>query len=280
MPEQFFSDHSLLEQICHDKRAHIKRQKIAIPFDELRRRADNAPSVRPFIKALMDHRASGRYGLITEIKKASPSKGLLRRHFDPAEIARAYAQAGATCLSIVTDKTYFQGTDLDLVTARTVCDLAVLRKDFLLDPYQIVESRSLGADCILLILAILDDLTACRLIKSATDYDMDVLIEVHNEFDLERALQLPVKLIGINNRNLDTLSIDLTITERLAPQVPEDRLVISESGLSTYTDLERMSRVGVTCFLIGHSLLQQDDVTTAVQNLLGARATTKQDTHQ
>jgi len=210
------------------------------------------------------------YGLIAEIKKASPSKGLIRKDFDPTQIATAYKQGGATCLSVLTDLPYFQGEDDHLTEARSIVDLPILRKDFILDPYQVIESRALGADCILLILAALDDVLAAELEASAIDdWGMDVLIEIHDSKQLDRAMRLRSPLLGINNRNLKTLKTDIETTRRLAPLVKDaKRLVISESGLYTPEDLALMYEAGAKCFLIGESLMRQSDIKTATRHLL------------
>ena len=258
----------VLSRICADKREHIALCKAERPFSEVDKTAKTAPPPRGFIMALRRAVAAGRYGLIAEIKKASPSKGLIRADFDPQALAKAYETGGASCLSVLTDVPYFQGDDDYLVAARGAVTLPVLRKDFMLDPYQVVESRALGADCILLIMAALSDDQARELEQTANDYGMDVLLEVHNGDELSRALLLNSPLIGINNRNLKTLAVDIAMTEELAPQIPDGRLLVSESGLYNPADLSRMARAGARCFLIGESLMRQDDVETAVRTIL------------
>src|SRR6266436_7637048 len=205
----------VLAEICAEKRAHVARCKAEQPESALRALLAEAPAVRPFAAALERQVAEGRYGLIAEIKKASPSRGLIRADFDPAGLAQAYEAGGATCLSVLTDTPYFQGSDDHLLAARAACGLPVLRKDFILDPYQVVESRALGADCILLIMAALDDGAARELAAAASEFGLDVLAEVHDRAELDRAVKLKTRIIGINNRNLNTLSVDLEVTEEL-----------------------------------------------------------------
>lgn len=258
----------VLQEICAAKRTHVAECKASVPPAEIEKRAAGGPAPRRFADRLAAAVAAGNYGLIAEIKKASPSKGLIRENFAPAALARAYQAGGASCLSILTDAPYFQGRDDNLTAARMATSLPVLRKDFMLDPYQIYESRAIGADCVLLIMAALSDAEAGALETVAHDLGMDVLVEVHDEPELQRALALKSRLIGINNRNLKTLEVDLNITEELAPMVPDDRIVVSESGLIAPGDLARMAGAGARCFLVGESLMRQADVAAATRALL------------
>ena len=258
----------VLAEICAEKRAHVVRAKAVVSEAALLAGLAEAPPVRPFAAALERHLAKGRYGLITEIKKASPSAGLIRQDFDPPALARAYAAGGAACLSVLTDAPYFQGSEDDLVAARRAVRLPVLRKDFILDPYQIVESRRIGADCALLIMAALSDAEAGELAAAAAEVGLDVLAEIHDGHELDRALRLPVRLIGINNRNLKTLETDLRTCETLAPEVPPDRTVVAESGIRRPEDLDRLAAAGARCFLVGESLMREQDVTEATRRLL------------
>ncbi|MFQ5346393.1 MAG: indole-3-glycerol phosphate synthase TrpC [Rhodothalassiaceae bacterium] len=262
----------ILAEICARKRAHVAARKARRPFATVDAAARAASPPRGFAAALRAARNRGRYGLICEIKKASPSKGLIRADFDPAALAGAYQAGGATCLSVLTDGPYFQGDDSHLEAARAAVTLPVLRKDFMLDPYQVAEARALGADCILLILAALDDVCAGELAAAAADYGMDVLIEVHDAEELERAARIPSPLIGINNRNLKTLEVSLATSLALATRIPADRIGIAESGLATAQDLARCAAVGIGCFLIGESLMRQGDVTAATRRLLESAA--------
>lgn len=258
----------VLEKICADKRRHIAACKRQRPLSEIEERARGASAPRGFAKALSAKADNGAYALIAEIKKASPSQGLIRQDFDPPALARAYRAGGAACLSVLTDTPYFQGSDGYLVEARAATDLPVLRKDFMLDPYQVYEARALGADCILLIIAALEGAQAAELESQALELGMDVLIEVHNAPELDRALALKSPLIGLNNRNLKTLEVDMATTEELAVNVPQDRHLVSESGLYSADDLDRMARAGARRFLIGESLMRQADVEAATRNLL------------
>ena len=258
----------VLEKICADKRETVAARQQALPLSELEARAAEASLPRGFLRTLAMAADDRGYSLICEIKKASPSKGLIREDFDPPALARAYEQGGASCLSVLTDETYFQGSDDYLVAARDAVGLPVLRKDFMLEPYQIVESRALGADCVLLIMAALADAQAKELEDLALGLGMDVLVEVHDTAELARALTLRSSLIGINNRNLKTLEVDPATTEALAAEMPEGRFLVSESGLHSLDDLIRMRAVGARAFLIGESLMRQDDVAAATAALL------------
>ncbi|MCK0166460.1 indole-3-glycerol phosphate synthase TrpC [Jannaschia sp. S6380] len=258
---------TILDRIKAYKLEDVAARKTARDLAAVEEDARAAPAVRPFAGAL--HRASiAGYGLIAEIKKASPSKGLIRADFDPPALARAYADGGATCLSVLTDGPSFQGDDAYLVAARAAVDLPVLRKDFLYDPWQVAESRALGADCILIIMASVSDGQAAELESAAFDWGMDALIEVHNQAELERATRLESRLLGINNRDLNTFVTDLQVTHDLSRRAPDDRLLVSESGLNTPEELEEVARHGVRCFLIGESLMRQSDVATATRDLL------------
>ena len=259
-----------LSQICADTLAEVGRRKSSQPLPTLASRQDaKRHPTRGFGHALKHAVGDGRYGLIAEIKRASPSAGVIREDFDPVQLAKTYAAAGATCLSVLTDKPYFQGEAEHLRAARGAVGMPVLRKDFMLDPWQIYESRAMGADCVLLILAALSDGRAREMEELARALDMDVLAEVHNRHELDRALGLETQLIGINNRDLKTLRTSLEITEELAPHVPSDRFLIAESGIRTHADVQRLADAGAHCFLVGESLLRQPDVGEATRALLG-----------
>jgi len=258
---------TILDRIKTYKLAEVAADKASTPLADLIEAASAAQTVRPFASAL-EKASRERYGLIAEIKKASPSKGLIRPSFDPAELARAYQAGGATCLSVLTDAPSFQGAKSYLTEARAACNLPVLRKDFIYDPYQVVEARALGADCILIILASVDDVLAAELEATAIEWGMDVLIEVHDVQEVERATRLKSRLIGINNRDLNTFETTLDVSRKLTKHIPADRMIVSESGLSTPADLAELARYGVRCFLIGESLMRQDDVTAATKTLL------------
>jgi indole-3-glycerol phosphate synthase len=259
----------VLARICADTRAAVTQAKAATSIESLRYEIGiRHDTPRGFGSALKETVAHGRFGLIAEIKKASPSGGLIRSDFDPPALARAYRDAGAACLSVLTNAPHFQGSAQHLMAAREAVDLPVLRKDFILDPWQVYESRAMGADCILLILAALTDSQARDLEALARALDMDVLAEVHDRRELERALGLQTHLIGINNRNLKTLTTDLATTEELAPLVPPDRFLIAESGIRSHADLKRLAAIGPHCFLVGESLMRQPDVAAATRALL------------
>lgn len=258
---------TVLDEINARKRAHVAACKAQRPLSALEAKAAGAANPRGFADALVSGSADN-YGLICEIKKASPSKGLIREDFEPAALAQSYQAGGASCLSVLTDNPYFQGEDAHLRAARAAVDLPILRKDFMVDPYQVVEARALGADCILVIMAGVDDGLARELMATAGAYGMDVLVEVHDGAELRRAAALQPRLIGINNRNLKTLSVDLATTEALAGDVPDGCVLVCESGLSTRADLDRMARAGARCFLIGESFMRQADVTAAVRAIL------------
>lgn len=242
----------------------VRRSVRSMEAVEAEARTQSAP--RGFTNALL--RAGDRPALIAEIKKASPSKGLIRADFDPPALARAYAEGGASCLSVLTDAPSFQGSEDYLVAVRAAVSLPILRKDFVIDPWQIAESRAIGADAVLIIMAAVDDDLALDLMDAAQSFDMDVLVEVHDEAELERALLLDAPMIGINNRSLATFATDLATTERLAPRVPHDRLLVSESGIFTPADIARLRIAGARAFLVGESLMRQPDVAAATRDLL------------
>lgn len=260
---------NVLGEIAKYKLEEVRVARSAISMAALELRAKTAPRVRPFKAALDAKIAGGEFALIAEIKKASPSKGLIRSDFDPPTLALAYERGGAACLSVLTDKPSFQGADEFLVSARAAVGLPALRKDFLFEPYQVVEARALGADCILVIMAAVSDLQAGELESTARNWGMDVLFEVHDQAELERALKFSPKMVGINNRDLVSFNTSLQTTERLAPLIPKHALVISESGINSHADMVRLSATGVRSFLVGESLMRRADVEQATRELLG-----------
>lgn len=262
---------TILDDIAAYKREEVLAAKRRLSLQEVENQARAADAPRGFLAALRKARNEGRYGLVAEIKRASPSRGLIRADFDPSTLAKAYELGGAACLSVLTDGPSFQGSPEYLKLARQASNLPVLRKDFLLEAYQIVEARAWGADCVLVILAMVDDEAAFELLAAAKKWNMDTLVEIHDEAELDRALKIGADMIGINNRDLKTFATDLGVTLRIAPKVPQGILVVAESGLGSREDLKQLSDAGVSSFLIGESLMREADVASATAKLIGAK---------
>jgi indole-3-glycerol phosphate synthase len=260
---------SVLQKICDDKRVHVASCKAKVAQADLEQQVKAASPLRGFIKSLRAKEAAGLPALIAEIKKASPSVGIIREDFNPAELAKAYKAGGAACLSILTDEPYFQGKTEHLLEGRAVCDLPVLRKDFIVDPYQVYETRAMGADCMLIIMAALDDGLIKELYDLATSLQLDVLFEVHDRDELDRAMKLDPQMVGVNSRNLKTLKVDLNTALDIASAMPPHTLRVAESGIHGHDDLKRLQNAGFPAFLVGESLMRQPDVTAATRTLLG-----------
>lgn len=258
----------VLSRICDAKRKHIAGQQRAISEYTLDEIIKSVSAPRGFHQALRQKVQAKATGLIAEVKRASPSKGVIREDFHPVDIAKAYVEGGATCISVLTDVPYFQGEDSYLVDVRAAVPLPVLRKDFMLEPYQVKESRALGADCILLIMAALSDMQAAELEQAALELGMDVLVEVHDTEECERALKLKSTLLGINNRNLRTLVVDLKTTVKLAAMVPPGYTLVCESGINTHKDILAMQKAGAYCFLVGEALMREEDIVEATRKLV------------
>jgi len=260
---------SVLQKICDDKRVHVAACKAKVPQAVLEEQLKTTSPVRGFIKALRAKESAGLPALIAEIKKASPSVGVIREDFNPAQLAQAYQAGGAVCLSILTDEPYFQGRTEYLLEGRAACNLPVLRKDFIVDPYQVYETRAMGADCMLIIMAALDDALVSDLYQLATALNLDVLFEVHDREELDRALKFDPQMVGVNSRNLKTLAVDLNTALDIAAAMPAHILRVAESGIHDHADLQRLQSAGFPAFLVGESLMRQADVTAATRALLG-----------